>query len=57
MKSSRLSDIPGIGSKLIKSLLTHFNSVEAIQIASLDELSKVDGVGKSKAKIIWNYFT
>ena len=56
MNRSRLSDIPGIGNKMIKALFDHFNSIEAIQMAELSEISKVEGLGRVKAKIIWDYF-
>ena len=56
MKRSRLGDISGIGNHLIKGLLTEFKSIEAIKLASVDDLSRVDGVGRSKANKIWKYF-
>ena len=45
MKRSRLSDIPGVGPKRVKDLLAHFHSIDAIQLASVDTLSKAPGVG------------
>lgn len=56
MTRSRLSDINGLGPKRIKDLLSYFNSIEAIQLASVDELSKVPGLGIAMAKKIWIYF-
>jgi len=34
MKRSRLSDIPGLGPKRVRDLLAHFQSIDAIQLAS-----------------------
>ncbi len=56
MTRSQLSDIAGIGPSRIKELLNHFRSVEAIQMASLDELTKTPGLGNAMAKQVWNYF-
>ncbi len=56
MKRSTLSDIPGLGSKRIRDLLDHFRSIEAIQIASISELSQVKGFGESIATEVHNYF-
>jgi len=54
MTVSELDKIRGIGAKTKEVLLLKFKSVEAIKHASLIELEKE--VGKSKAKIILNYF-
>ena len=43
MNRSQLSQIPGLGPSRIKDLLEHFNSIDAIRIASREELSKVKG--------------
>ena len=40
MNRSQLSQIPGLGPSRIKDLLEHFNSIDAIRIASREELSK-----------------
>ena len=56
MTRSRLSDIPGLGPKRVRELLSHFHSIDAIQIASIDQLSKAPGVGPSLARQVWNYF-
>ena len=45
MNRSQLSQIPGLGPSRIKDLLEHFNSIDAIRIASREELSKVKGLG------------
>ena len=56
MKRSRLSDIPGLGSKRVRDLLSHFHSIDAIQLASVDTLSKAPGVGPVLAQDIFNFF-
>ena len=47
-----LSGLPGISNMLADRLLSHFNTLEKIFIASEDELMEVDGIGKNKAKEI-----
>ena len=56
MKRSQLTEIPGIGSSRIRDLLDHFKSVDAIRIASVEELSKVKGLGKNTSLEIFKYF-
>ena len=51
---TELEDIKGIGSAVAAKLLTTFNSIDEIKSSSLEELEKV--VGKSKAKIVFDYF-
>ena len=56
MKRSRLSDIQGLGPKRVRDLLTHFQSVEAIQLARVEQISKVSGIGPALALQVWTYF-
>ena len=56
LKRTVLSEIPGLGPKRIKCLLSHFKSIDAIQHASQDEISVIPGLGPDLALIIWNYF-
>jgi excinuclease ABC subunit C len=56
MKRSRLSDIPGLGPKRVRDLLAHFQSIDAIQLANVDQLHQAPGVGLSLAKQIRAYF-
>ena len=56
MKRSRLSDIPGLGAKRVRDLLSHFHSIDAIQLASVDTLAKAPGVGPVLAQDIFNFF-
>ncbi len=56
MTRSRLSDIPGLGPKRVKELLAHFRSIDAIQLASPEQIAKAPGVGPALASQIWNWF-
>ena len=56
MKRSQLSEIPGIGASRIRDLLEHFKSIEAIRIASIEDLLLVKGLGKNMAEEIFKYF-
>ena len=56
MNRSRLSDIPGLGPKRIRDLLSHFHSIDAIQMATLEQLNAAPGVGPSLAEQIRDYF-
>ncbi len=56
MKRSRLSDIPGLGPKRVKELLGHFRSIDAIQLASPEQIAAAPGVGPALASQIWEYF-
>ncbi len=56
MKRSRLSDIPGLGPKRVKELLAHFRSVDAIQLATPEQIAAAPGVGLALARQIWEYF-
>lgn len=47
-----IGNLPGIGPKLAKSLLSHFKSIKNIANASIDELVKVEKIGKKKAQLI-----
>jgi excinuclease ABC subunit C len=47
--ASELSDIPGVGPKTVKLLLTTFGSVAALKQADRDDLARVSGVGQAMA--------
>jgi excinuclease ABC subunit C len=53
---SRLDQVSGIGAKRKKALLLHFGSAKAVEDASLEDLSKVEGVSKILAAQIYNFF-
>ena len=56
LTKSSLDDIPGVGEKRKKALLSNFKSIEDIKNASVEELSQVEGLNKSVAESIYNYF-
>ena len=53
---SILDHIEGIGPKRRKALWTHFNSLEAMKEASIDELSKVESMNYKTAETLYNFF-
>ncbi|WFA09159.1 excinuclease ABC subunit UvrC [Tissierella sp. Yu-01] len=53
---SELDDIKGIGKKRKVSLMKHFQSIEKIKNASIDELAEVDGMNKKVAEEVYNQF-
>lgn len=55
--TSALDDIPGIGPQRKRALLRRFGSVEAIKQASLEELSKIDGMNPSIARKLKDQLT
>ena len=56
ISNSILDDIPKIGVKRKKILLTHFGSVKRLRQATLSQLLQVDGVGKFFANQLFDYF-
>ena len=53
---SQLDAIPGIGEKRKQALFHAFITVEQIKKASLDELSEAEGMTKTAAKAVYDYF-
>lgn len=53
---SPLDGIPGIGPKKKKALLMRFGSAKEVAGAGIDDLMQVDGISKSVAEKIYNYF-
>lgn len=51
---SELEDIPGVGEKTIKTLLSHFRTVSKIKTANIEELAGL--VGEKRAKNIKDFF-
>jgi excinuclease ABC subunit C len=51
---SELEEIPGVGEKTIELLLSKLKSVKRIKESSLETLEEI--LGKSKAKVIWEFF-
>jgi excinuclease ABC subunit C len=53
--TSVLDEIPGIGPKRRQALLKHFGSVEAIRVASVEELAAVQSMSRGVAKQVKEY--
>lgn len=51
---SELEEIPGVGEKTIELLLSKLKSVKRIKESNLETLEEI--IGKSKAKVIWEFF-
>jgi Fanconi anemia group M protein len=47
-----IGNLPGVGPKLSKSLLSHFGSIKEIANAEVGDLMEVEKIGKKKAEII-----
>jgi excinuclease ABC subunit C len=56
MTRSRLSDIPGLGPRRVRDLLGHFRSIEAIQLASPEQIAAAPGLGPALARQVHAYF-
>ncbi|MFQ6537148.1 MULTISPECIES: excinuclease ABC subunit UvrC [Aphanothece] len=56
MKRSRLSDIPGLGPKRVRDLLAHFRSIDAIQLATPEQIAVAPGMGPTLARQIFDHF-
>lgn len=56
LTKSSLDDIPRVGEKRKKALLSNFKSIEDIKNASVEELAQIEGLNKSVAENIYNYF-
>lgn len=53
---SVLDEIPGIGEKRRKILLDHFNSLEKLRQASVEQLQQVKGINPRLALAIYDFF-
>jgi excinuclease ABC subunit C len=56
IEKSPLDDVPGIGPKRKKALLTYFGSGKAVVRAGLADLQKVEGISRAFAEKIYNHF-
>ncbi len=56
MFKSQLDDIKGIGEKRKIALLRHFQSIEKIKKASIEELAEVKGMNNKVAEELYNHF-
>lgn len=55
LKASLLDEIPGIGNQKKRELIRYFGSVERMRESSLDEFTKVSGVGRVLASRVYSY--
>lgn len=53
---SVLNDIDGIGEKRRKALMKHFQSIEAIRNAEVEEIAEVEGMNGNVAVNVYNFF-
>ncbi len=53
---SALDDIPGIGARRKRALLNHFGSVRNIERAGLSDLETVEGISKTVARTVFEWF-
>ena len=53
---SQLDDIPSVGAQRKRLLLHHFGSAKAVSRAGLRDLELIEGISKSLAKRIYDYF-
>ena len=56
MFKSQLDDIKGIGEKRKIALMKHFQSIDKIKNASIDDLAAVKGMNKAVAEDLFNHF-
>ena len=56
MKRSRLSEVPGLGPKRSRELLSYFRSLDAVQSASAEQIARVEGIGPGVARQVWEFF-
>lgn len=54
--TSSLLKIDGIGEKKAKALMKQFKTISAIKEASVDELSAVNGISKTNAKNVYQFY-
>ena len=55
-RKSVLEDIPGLGPKRRKSLLTHFGGIRALQMASAEDIAGVPGISSALAQLVYDFF-
>jgi len=55
-KKSVLEDIAGLGPKRRKALLTHFGGIQALKLASEEDISSVPGISKQLAQQVYGFF-
>ena len=56
ISASRLDSVPGVGASRKRELLRYFGSAKAVEGAGLKDLEAVEGISKSLAKKVYDYF-
>jgi len=56
MTSSDIDDIPGIGKKKKAQLLRHFNGINDIANATVEDLNQTPGITRALAEVVFSYF-
>ena len=52
-RRSELDDVPGVGPKRRRELLTHFGGMPALKGASVEEIAKVPGISRKLAEDVF----
>ena len=55
-RKSVLEDLPGLGPKRRKALLTHFGGLRALQNASVEDIAVVPGISLQLAQLVYDFF-
>lgn len=54
-RKSGIDEIPQVGGQRKKLLLSHFGSLERLKEANFEDITRIKGISKKIAKIIYNY--
>lgn len=55
-RKSVLEELPGLGPKRRKQLLTHFGGLRALQNASVEDIANVPGISQQLAQLVYDFF-
>ncbi len=55
-RKSVLEELPGLGPKRRKLLLTHFGGIRALQNASVEDIANVPGISQQLAQLVYDFF-
>lgn len=55
-RKSVLEELPGLGPKRRKQLLTHFGGIRALQNASVEDIANVPGISQQLAQLVYDFF-